>query len=362
MAACARLGCAEALDGCAGAGGGTETLGRAIHERFGTRRLALEARAAPYDGHRMRAGVVDLGTNSTRMLVADVVDGSVREIDRRTEVTRLGDGLETTRRLSDRAMGRVHDVVSHYVEAFAAHRCEVAVALMTSAVRDAVNGPAFSHEVGERHGLEGRVLTGEEEARLTFLGAAAGRTATDGGSLCVIDVGGGSTELVTGRDGEVEAHASLPVGVVRHTERHLHSDPPTDEELQALADDVRATLGEALPEPARSEVTAGVAVAGTPTSCAAIAQELEAYDRQRIEGYPLELAECEELLARLAKKPLAQRRRMTGLHPDRAPTIVAGVVVLVEALRLLELDRITVSERDILHGAALERAGFGKTR
>jgi len=310
----------------------------------------------------MRVGVVDLGTNSTRMLVADVADGAVWEIDRRTEVTRLGDGLETTGRLSEDAMARVHEVVGHHVQAFAAHRCQASVAVMTSAFRDAVNGAAFGDEIEERHGLEARVLTGEQEARLTFLGAAAGRTASDGGAICVIDVGGGSTELVTGRDGEVEAHASLQLGVVRHTERHLHSDPPADEELQALADDVRATLREALPDPARYAITAGVAVAGTPTSCAAILQELEPYDRERVEGYPLELAACEELLARLADMPLAQRCQLTGLHPDRAPTIVAGVVILVEALRLLDLDRITVSERDILHGAALERAGFGKTR
>ncbi len=310
----------------------------------------------------MRVGVVDLGTNSTRMLLADVVEGAVREIDRRTEVTRLGESLEKTGRLSDDAMARVHEVVRHYAEAFSAHRCQAGVAIMTSAFRDAANGPGFSGEIEERHGLEGRVLTGEEEARLTFLSAAAGRAATGGGALCVIDVGGGSTELVTGRDGEVEAYASLQLGVVRHTERHLHRDPPLEEELQALADDVRVTLAGALPEPARAAVTAGVAVAGTPTSCAAIAQALDPYDRERVEGYPLELAECEELLARLADMPLAQRRQVPGLPPDRAPTIVAGVVILVEVLRLLDLDRTTVSERDILHGAALERAGLGKTR
>jgi exopolyphosphatase/guanosine-5'-triphosphate,3'-diphosphate pyrophosphatase len=310
----------------------------------------------------MRVGVVDLGTNSTRMLVADVADRAVREVDRRTEVTRLGDSLEATARLSQDAMARVHEVVAQYVKTFAAHGCEAVCAVMTSAVRDAVNGAAFSEEVEKLHGLEGRVLTGEEEAGLTFLGAAAGRAAVDDGAICVIDVGGGSTELVTGRDGEVESHASLQLGVVRHTERHLHSDPPADEELQALADDVRAALAQALPEPARRTVTAGVAVAGTPTSCAAIAQELDPYDRERVEGYALELAECEELLARLGDMPLAQRCRLTGLHPDRAPTIVAGVMILIEALRFLDLDRTTVSERDILHGAALDRAGFGKTR
>jgi exopolyphosphatase / guanosine-5'-triphosphate,3'-diphosphate pyrophosphatase len=304
----------------------------------------------------MRVGIVDLGSNSSRLLVADVEGDRVAEVDRRTEVTRLGDGVDATGRLDDPAMERVQRVVAVYAEAIARHDCRAATAIMTSAVRDAANGRAFARAIRERHGLEASVLSGDEEAALTFLGAAAGRELRAGAALAVIDVGGGSTELVVGREGAVEAHASLQLGVVRHSERHLHSDPPTAEELEALGDDVRATYEGALPESPRRAVEAGVAVAGTPTSAAAMELELEPYDRTRVEGHVLERATLAEQLARLAGMTVRQRRQVAGLHPDRAPTVVAGLAILLEGLHYLALERVTVSERDILHGAAVALA------
>jgi exopolyphosphatase / guanosine-5'-triphosphate,3'-diphosphate pyrophosphatase len=303
----------------------------------------------------VRVAVVDMGTNSTRLLVADVAGGALTEIDRRTNVTRLGAGVERTGELSPEAVARTEAVLDGYAEAIAAAGAEATVGVLTSAARDARNGGELLARVRER-GIDAHVLAGDEEARLTFLGATAGLPA-DGRRTLVIDIGGGSTEVVTGRDGAVEEHVSLQLGVVRHSERHLHSDPPTHHELEALADDVRATLDAGLPESARSGVTAGIAVAGTPTSCASIAQELEPYDPSRVEGYVLELGVLEMQLALLAELPLARRRKVRGLHPDRAPTIVAGVEILIEALRATGLDRITASERDILHGAALDVAG-----
>lgn len=303
----------------------------------------------------MRVAVVDLGTNSSRMLIADVDGGVLTEVDRRTQVTRLGDGVERSGTLSPEAVARVEAVLGEYAEAIRSAGAEATVGVLTSAVRDAANGEQFAARVRERYGIEAAVLPGLEEARLTFLGATADLPA-DGRRTLVIDIGGGSTEVVVGRDGDVEAHASLQLGVVRHSERHLHSDPPEHEELEALADDVRATLDEGLPGAARAAVEAGIAVAGTPTSCAAIAQELEPYDPARVEGYSLDLGVLEMQLALLAELPLERRRRIRGLHPDRAPTIVAGVAILVEALRATGLQRITASEHDILHGAARDLA------
>lgn len=304
----------------------------------------------------MRVAIVDLGSNSSRLLVADVESGRVAEVDRRTEVTRLADGVDASGRLDEAAMERVHRVVASYVDAIGQHGCRRAAAIMTSAVRDAANGGAFARAVRERHGLDARILSGDEEAGLTFIGAGAGRELSAEAALAVVDVGGGSTELVVGRDGKVQAHVSLQLGVVRHSERHLHSDPPTDEELEALGDDVRRSYRDALPEAARHAVSAGVAVAGTPTSAVAMELELEPYDRARVEGHVLERATLEEQLARLAGMTVRQRRRLGGLHPDRAPTIVAGLEILLEALRYLHLERVTVSERDILHGAAIALA------
>ncbi|MFL5819059.1 MAG: Ppx/GppA family phosphatase [Solirubrobacteraceae bacterium] len=304
----------------------------------------------------MRVGVVDIGTNSTRMLVADVDDGGVDEVDRRTRVTRLGEGLDAGGELGDEPMRRVLDTLDRYRAAIAEHRCDATTGVLTSAVRDAANGARFADEVQRRYGFDARTIDGETEARLTFLGATAGSPQRRDRPALVIDVGGGSTELVVGAGGAVSFHASTPAGVVRQTERHLHSDPPAPPQLQSLVEEVRATIEEAVPAGVRRSAMQAIAVAGTATSAAAIDLDLEPYDPARVEGHVLALGELELLLARLAAVPLAERRRVTGLHPDRAPTIVAGVAILVEALRLFGLEEVTVSEHDILWGAALDRA------
>jgi exopolyphosphatase/guanosine-5'-triphosphate,3'-diphosphate pyrophosphatase len=303
----------------------------------------------------MRVAVIDIGTNSTRLLVAEVTDGAVEELDRRTVVTRLGEGVEASGRLSDAAIGRVSDTLAGYRTAIDEHGAETVVAVATSAMRDAANGPDFRDEIQRRFGFDARTISGDEEARLTFLGATAGRSA--GAETMVIDIGGGSTEYVTGRAGsEPGFHVSTRMGSVRHTERHLHTDPPTAAELTELGADARSIVEAEVPPDVRGRVEAGIAVAGTATSLAAIDQELAPYDPERVHGYRLGLEACERLVARLAALPVAERRDVAGLHPDRAPTIVAGAGILLESMRCFGLDEIEVSESDILHGAALTAA------
>jgi exopolyphosphatase/guanosine-5'-triphosphate,3'-diphosphate pyrophosphatase len=308
----------------------------------------------------MRVGVVDIGSNSTRLLIADVEDGAIAELDRRSEVTRLGQGVDTAGRLADEAMERVFATLAAYRDALDAAdvAADARVAVLTSATRDAANGSDFTQRVIHDYGLDARTITGDQEATLTFRGATHGRDPQDATPLLVFDIGGGSTELIVGRAGGVEPsfHVSLQAGVVRQTERHLHRDPPPPHELQQLADDVRAAIEAGVPEPVRASASAAVGVAGTATSLAAIDQELSPYDPRRVHGYVLERAEVELLLARLAQMPLAQRREVRGLHRDRAPTIVAGAAILLEVLRAFELERAEVSEHDLLHGVALERA------
>ena len=217
----------------------------------------------------MRIAVVDIGTNSTRLLIADVGDGTLTELEKRSTVTRLGEGLEASGELGDAPQQRVIETLHEYNSLIERHRAQTRVAVMTSAVRDANNGVAFADTVRGRFGLDGRTLSGDEEARLSFLGATAARPA-DEGPLLVIDIGGGSTEMIVGSEGAVEFHVSTQVGVVRHTERHVTQDPPQPEEMQALAADARATIEQAVPDRVRSRVDAAVAVAGTATSTAAI--------------------------------------------------------------------------------------------
>jgi exopolyphosphatase/guanosine-5'-triphosphate,3'-diphosphate pyrophosphatase len=304
----------------------------------------------------VRVGIVDIGSNSTRLYVADVRDGRVEaEHERRSNVTRLGQGVDRSGRLADEALERVRAVLADYASALDGLGAARRIAVLTSAVRDAENGPAFEAEVRERYGLDARVLPGEEEARLTFLGAVS-EDADRSEPVVVIDVGGGSTEIVIGENREVSFSTSTQMGVVRQTERHIHHDPPAGDELAALAEDVRGVLAAEVPAEARDGVRSAIAVAGTATSLAAIDLGLEPYDASRVHGHRLGAARCEELLERLAALPEPERRKVPGLHPDRAPTIVAGVVVLREALRVFGLDEFTASEHDILRGAALAAA------
>jgi exopolyphosphatase/guanosine-5'-triphosphate,3'-diphosphate pyrophosphatase len=302
----------------------------------------------------VRVGVVDVGSNSTRLLIADVRDGVVRERERRSVVTRLGEGVDATGRLGEEPRERVLAVLAGYAARMDAHRCERRTAVLTSAVRDAANGREFADVVRERHGLGGRTLSGDEEARLTFLGATAARHRDDPVPRAVIDVGGGSTELVIGARGSVEFHVSMQAGVVRHSERHLASDPPRPEELESLAADVRAVLEDAVPAGLRERAGAAIATGGTATSCAAIDMGLEAPDADLVEGHVVTLERLSGQLSRMACVPLAERRAVQGLHPDRAATIVAGIVILTTVLRFLDLDAVEASRRDILWGVALD--------
>jgi exopolyphosphatase/guanosine-5'-triphosphate,3'-diphosphate pyrophosphatase len=310
----------------------------------------------------MRIAVVDIGTNSTRLLIADVVDGCVRELERRTRVTRLGERVDESGRLSDAAIERVLATCAEYREEIDRHSPERTVAVLTSAVRDADNGERLEHLLRERFGFEAETISGEREARLTYLGAINARDYPS--PLLVLDIGGGSTEFVVGSGRAVAFHVSTQAGAVRHTERNLHSDPPTEAELIRCAAEIRQEIVASVPAEVRRTVVDGVAVAGTPTSFAAIDQRLVPYDSARIDGYRITLIRCEQILAELAALPLERRRAVPGLDPERAPTIVAGGVILVESMKAFELESIEISEHDILHGMALEAASGtpGRTR
>ncbi len=302
----------------------------------------------------VRVAVVDIGTNSTRLLVGDVEGTNVTEIERRTTVTNMGRGVDHTGTICLDAVNDVCAVIADYKARYQEMGAERVMAIATSAVRDAVNGEAFIAELRERFGIDARLLTGEEEANLTYLGATAHRLG--GEPTLVFDIGGGSTELIIGSGPEVGFHASLQAGTIRQSERHLTTDPPDPHELEDLAADIRNLIEGAVAAEPQVRATRAIAVAGTPTSLAAIDQELEPYDPGRVHGYRLGMQRIQRLLSRLSSLPLAERLRVPGLHPGRAPTIVAGTVILVQVMRAFHLKEIEVSELDILHGSALSAA------
>jgi exopolyphosphatase / guanosine-5'-triphosphate,3'-diphosphate pyrophosphatase len=275
-----------------------------------------------------RVAAVDLGTNSTRLLVADVEDGRIDEVVRRSVVTRLGEGVDNRRRLLPVPIARVRNVLTDFRRELEALGAERTVAVATSAVRDAENGEAFLGEVEWSYGFTTLLLTGAEEAELTLAGVGG-----IGPGVLVLDVGGGSTELITD-----ESRTSIDIGSVRLTERFLHSDPPAPSELEEAAAAVRTLL----PSLAVAE---SIGVAGTVAQLTALTG-----------SQTLGLGEVEHLVDELAALPLAERRLVPNLDPARAPVIVAGAIVVREVLRRYGLESLRFSHRDLLDGAVLRAA------
>jgi exopolyphosphatase / guanosine-5'-triphosphate,3'-diphosphate pyrophosphatase len=300
----------------------------------------------------MRVAALDLGTNTTRLLVADVQDGRVDDVERRVQITRMGESVDSRRRLLPLPIARVRNSLTEYRHALEQLGAARTLAVATSAVRDADNGEAFLGEVEWSYGFTTRLLTGDEEALLTFRGATLGRAVEQ--PTLVVDLGGGSTELIVGERAGVRFHVSVDAGSVRMTERYLGSDPPTSLYLEQCARAVRALLAEHVPDEVRPENAIGVA--GTITTLAALAQNLPEYDPERVHGYRLSTDAVAEQLARLATLPLNYRQELPALEPGRASVIVAGAVVLREVLVHFGLREIEASERDLLHGVALEAA------
>jgi exopolyphosphatase / guanosine-5'-triphosphate,3'-diphosphate pyrophosphatase len=294
----------------------------------------------------MRVAAIDLGTNTTRLLIADVNAERVEEISGRTTITRLGEGVDARRRLLPLPIARVRNVLADYRRELESLGAERTLAAATSAVRDAENGEAFLGEIEWSYGFTTRLLTGEEEAELTLRGVGEA-----GHDALVVDIGGGSTELIG-----AGTRISTELGSVRLTERFLPSDPPTEDELDTLGAATRSVLAEQVPETLTARRAIGVA--GTITSLAALDLGLVEYDRDRVHGHRLGDAAVKAQLERLAALPLAERRQVPGLEPERAPVIVAGAVLLREIMHHFGLASIEASERDILHGIALEAAAL----
>lgn len=301
-----------------------------------------------------RVAAVDIGTNSVRLLVAEV-DGPGRDarletIDRRTRITRLGQGVNETRRLDPEAIERTVAVLREYQESIAAHDVAHVRMTATSASRDATNRDDFFDPVEQVLGLRPELLSGEEEASLSFTGATAGLTEPE--PYLVFDVGGGSTEFIAGVD-RPEELVSVDIGCVRLTEQFLRSDPPSAEELSVAVSVVRDHLADverAVPGAARAKTLIGTA--GTVWTMGAIELGVDASDSARIHHSRLSRAAAEEIFRTLATEPIARRRHNPGLEPGRVDVIVGGVIVVVSVMRHWGFDELLVSEADILDGLA----------
>ncbi len=299
-----------------------------------------------------RLAAVDIGTNSVRLLVADVegtgAAATLAPVERLMRITRLGQGVDAARALHPDAIERTLTVLREYGEVCTRLGVERIRATATSAARDATNRDDFFGPATEALGVRPELLSGDEEARLSFLGATADLEAP--APYLVVDIGGGSTEFVVGTD-EPTAAISIDIGCVRVTEQFLHSDPPTPEELSGAVSVVRDHLTDVAREiPAVRDAKTMVGLAGTITTVAAVEQGLAEYDRDKIHHFRLSRAAAEDVFRTLALEPVADRRHNPGLEEGRVDVIVGGTIVLVSILRAFEIEEVLVSEADILDG------------
>lgn len=308
-----------------------------------------------------RYAAIDIGTVTARLLVADVsADGAITELHRDTAICNLGVGVDKTGVLDPAAIAHVGEVVGRFVKAIDDLQPQSGAPIKvtanaTSASRDASNAADFVAVLAEL-GVTLSVIPGEKEAALSFAGASS---AFPGEAVVVLDVGGGSSEIIAGQAGSVPNHAhSFNIGCRRVTERCLHDDPPTSAQLAEAGNWISSEMHDYL----AGLVADGfgdcriVAVAGTATSIISMREQMEVYDSSRVHGAVATREDIDELLARLSSLTLEERKQVVGLDPGRAPVIVAGVLILQQIMQLLGADSFTVSERDILHGIILDAA------
>jgi exopolyphosphatase / guanosine-5'-triphosphate,3'-diphosphate pyrophosphatase len=302
----------------------------------------------------MRVAAIDCGTNSIRLLIADVAGGRLTDVARRMEIVRLGEGVDRTGRLSDAALARTRTALLGY----AAEIAELAVTNVrmcaTSASRDASNAQDFRDMVRGVLGVDPEVITGDEEARLSFTGALAGLAGEP--PYLIVDIGGGSTEFVTGA-ADVEHAISMDIGCVRMTERHLHGDPPTAAEIESATRDITRAVDTALASvPGRSARTL-VGLAGTVTTVTALALDLPAYEAERIHHARVGQDVVAKVTGDLLGMTVQQRRTLPVMHPGRADVIGAGALILRIVLERSGQSFVVASEHDILDGIAFSLAG-----
>ena len=300
----------------------------------------------------MRVAAIDCGTNSIRLLVADVVNGVVTDVDRRMIINRLGEGIDKTGEFSAAALERTFAACDEYASLIRGLKAQRVRFVATSASRDAKNREAFIDGVHARLGVSPDVISGEEEAALSFTGATVGVGGSHKPPYLVVDIGGGSTEFVLGTQTPTHAR-SVNIGCVRMTERHLQGDPPTPEQIERAIVDIDAAIAHAGEVVPMHQASTLVGVAGSVTTVAAIALGLDHYDSMRIHGSVIDVEQVTDVAELLLAMPRDQRAAMGVMHPGRVDVIGAGSLVLARIMALTGADEVVVSEHDILDGIAL---------
>lgn len=310
----------------------------------------------------LRLAAVDIGTNSVRLLIIQFEQGNLKTISRRVKITRLGEKVNQNKTLADGAISRTITVLREYQREIEAKKVQGVRVATTSAAREAKNVGRFLARLRRETGFEVDILSGKEEAQLAFLGVTSDHELrTTNGLLLVIDIGGGSTELILGRGRSLEKLYSLDIGCVRLTEMFLKTDPPTAEEIKQAKDYIRRIIKNVILEIKHLRIMNHesrimiIGVAGTITTLVAVKKKMKVYDSSKIHGSKLTKSDITKILELFLSKPLGERKKIVGLEPARADIIIAGVLILQEILSCLGVKEIVISEHDILDGLILSQ-------
>lgn len=307
----------------------------------------------------MKKAAIDIGTNSTRLFIAEVKDGTITDsLIRETIITRLGEGVDKNKSLKPEAIKRTVKVIKRYADLIDKNSVKDVKAVATSAVREAKNSNEIMTEVSSKLGIEVEVIDGAKEASLSYRGALSDdKINKSGKQFMVVDIGGGSTEIIFGDKKKIFSKNSIDIGCVRLTELFLKDDPPSINRIKASRDYVGKKLDDLysgkLPDTIKREDLSAILVAGTATSLVAIDKSVEPYDPKKIHATPFSRLRTEYVLLKLSKMKRAKLRHLKGLDPKRADVIVAGAAIQAEIMSYFKLDRVVVSEADILDGLVL---------
>lgn len=302
-------------------------------------------------------GAIDIGTNSIRLLVAYVEKGKITRSYKDLETTRIGENVDKNGLLSEAAMERSIQAIVRFAERIREEGIQDIQIIATSAVRDAENREDFVHRVKAATNVDIDVISGEREAYLGFLGVLKGSKDPEE-RILVIDIGGGSTELILGGSSGIQQAVSLNLGAVRMTEKYITTDPITQEEMERLMAGIDLVAADTLESLKKYPIDRAIGIGGTATTAGAMVKKLEVYDRDEIHNFDVSQQQLKELWTKVKVSTLEERTGMQGLHPKRADVILAGITILDRILTKLELDNIRISEYDNLEGLVLEKAGL----
>ncbi len=304
----------------------------------------------------MKYAVIDMGSNSIRLMIAEVKGGRLGQVEKHLEMTRLGGGVDQTKMLSETSMQATIEAIKTFKNMAEIAEAEMVGAFATSAVRDAANGPLFAAQVLRETGISVQIIPGAEEAELGYKGVVGGiEERMQGERFLIIDIGGGSTELIVGDVNQIYYRHSFNVGAVRMTGKHIKSDPVHPEETDALLTDVAEILAEGVAAVAELKPKFAIGIGGTATTLGAMKLKMTTYDRERIHNAPVSIGELETMTTMLARLTVAEKKQLAGLMPKRADVIYAGGVILEHLMKTLAIETMYASDFDNLEGILVQK-------